>query len=34
MMALELKKEDIAQRLIELGASAAFRNKVCLCVCG
>ena len=28
MMALEKKQSDIAQKLVELGASVAFKNKV------
>lgn len=36
MMALASDRTDIAEMLIELGASAAFKNKVCVrvCVCG
>ena len=29
MLALELKKEDLARKLLQLGASVAFKNEVC-----
>ena len=31
MMALELGRTDIAEKLLKLGASAAFKNKVRMC---
>ena len=31
MMALELGRTDIAEKLLKLGASAAFWNKVSIC---